>query len=153
MAALHPPGWVANSVRSGLSAREGLRQYREAGGSIRDAVWYRLYAEQRTAVDSVKDEMTRPLDATPRANEITRMTTKRATGYLQTLDIYTRVKGTDVVTVRPFMFTTSTLMTRGDALSNALTMMQQAVDEDRYEEVLLGGVYTGTRRMTPGDVT
>jgi hypothetical protein len=80
------------------------------------------------------------------------MTTKRRTGYLQTVEVYTRVKGTDIVSVRPFMFTTDTLMTRGNAVTQALTLMQQGVDEDRYEEVLLGGVYTGTRRMAPGEL-
>lgn len=101
----------------------------------------------------MKDEMARDLRSVPSASEMTKMTTKRASGYLQTLDIYTRVKGTDVVSVRPFMFSTEQLMSRGEALTRALTMMQQAVDEERYEEVLLGGVYTGTRVMQPGDVT
>lgn len=152
MANLHAPGWVAAGVRQGLSARESLRQYRDQGGAIRDSVWFRLYSEQRAAVGSVREEMTKPLNAKPTAQEITTMTTKRASGFLQTLDIYTRLKGTDVVSVRPFMFTSQSLMTRGEALSKALTMMQQAVDEERYEEVLLGGVYTGTRSMVPGDV-
>jgi hypothetical protein len=152
MAELHAPGWVAGAVRQGISARQGLNEYREAGGSIRDAIWYKLYAEQKVATESMRDEMTKPLNSIPGANEMITMTTKRATGYLQTIDIYTRVKGTDVVTVKPFMFSTDDLMSRGEALSKALTMMQQAVDEERYEEVLLGGVYTGTRIMTPGDI-
>lgn len=153
MANLHAPGWVASSVRQGLSATSALKEYRSNGGSIRDAVWYKLYAEQKTSVDKIGAETTAPLSSTPVASEIVPMTTKRATGYLQTMDIYTRLKGTDVVVTRPFMITTSTLLSRGEALTQAMTTMQQAVDEERYEEVLLGGVYTGTRVMTPGDVS
>lgn len=152
MAELHAPGWVAGAVRQGVSARQGLNDYRAAGGSIRDAVWFKLYAEQKVATESVREEMTKPLGAIPGSSEMVTMTTKRASGYLQTLDIYTRVKGTDVVSIRPFMFSTDELMSRGEALSKALTMMQQAVDEERYEEVLLGGVYTGTRIMVPGEI-
>jgi hypothetical protein len=153
MAELHAPGWVAAGVRQGLSSAAALREYRQAGGRIRDSVWRKLYTEQKVAVGSQLDEMTAPLNAIPDASTIIPLTTKRKTGYLQTLDIFTRIRGTDVVVTKPFMFTGSQLMSRGEALTKALTMMQQAVDEDRYEEVVLGGVYTGTRIMTPGEVT
>lgn len=152
MAELHAPGWVAGSVREGLSARQGLRQFREAGGRIRDAVWYKLYSEQQVYTSGMRDEVTRPLNALPESTHIVDMTTKRATGYLQQIDVFTRAKGTDIVTVRPFMITTQNLLSRGDAVSQALTQMQQAIDEERYEETLLGAVYTGTRRMQRGDV-
>lgn len=152
MANLHAPGWVAAGIRAGLSAAAALRDYRSAGGSIRDAVWRKLYAEQKASVGAQIDEITAPLNSVPSAQEIFPMTTKRARGYLQTVDIYTRLKGTDIVTSRAFMLTTNTLLSRGDALSTALTQMQQAADEGRYDEVILGGVYTGTREMTPGEV-
>jgi hypothetical protein len=151
MAKLHAPGWVAASIRQGLTPTAALREYRAAGGSIRDSVWRKLYAEQKTATDSRLNEMVAPLSAIPSASEIVAMTTKRKEGYLQTLDVFVRLKGTDVVVTKPFMFSGSQLMSRGDALSKALTMMEQAVLEERYEEVVLGGVYTGTRIMTPGE--
>lgn len=152
MAELHAPGWIAAAVNDGLSATAALRAFRDAGGAMRDRVWYRLYEEQRATVAIVGDEVTKPLGAIPNATEIMPMTTRRATGYLQTLQIYTRESGTDIIMTRPFMFTTQELMTRGEALTRALTMMQQAADEDRYSETILGGVYTGTRLMTPGEV-
>lgn len=152
MAELHAPGWVAAGIREGLSATAALRDFRSAGGSLRDAVWYKLYAEQKTAVGSIINEVTAPLAAVPSAHEILPMTTKRATGYLQTIDVYTRIKGTDVVTTKPFMLTGQDLLSRGEAVARALTQMQTAVDEDRYEEVILGAVYTGTRIMAPGEV-
>lgn len=152
MANLHAPGWVAAGIRQGLSAAAALRDYRAAGGSIRDAVWRKLYAEQKASVGNQINEITAPLTSTPGATEIVPLTTKKATGYLQTVDVYTRIKGTDLITTKSFMITTGTLMTRGDALSTALTQMQQAADEGRYDEVILGGVYTGTRIMTPGEV-
>lgn len=152
MPELHAPGWVAAAVRRDMSARQGLAEFREAGGSIRDSVWFKLYAEQQAATDSMRDEMTKDLRTVPNGSEMITMTTKRSTGYLQTLDIYTRVKGTDIVTVKPFMFSVDELMSRGEAITKALTQMQQAIDNERYDEVLLGGVYTGTRIMEIGDV-
>lgn len=152
MAQLHAPGWVAAAIRQGMNATAALRDYRNAGGSIRDSVWRSLYAEQQTSVSHQLDEMTAPLTSTPQAHEITQMTTKRKEGYLQLVDVYVREKGTDVVITRPFMLSGTDLMTRGDALTTALTMMQTAVDQQRYEQVLLGGVYVGTRNMVPGEL-
>lgn len=152
MANLHAPGWIAGAIREGLSATAALNQFRDGGGTIRDAVWYKLYAEQRASTVNVIHETTKPLNAIPNQSDIFPMTTKRASGYLQTVEVYTRIKGSNVVTTRPFMVTTDQLMSRGDVLTTALTQMQQAVDDGRYEEVVLGGVYTGTRLMTPGPV-
>jgi len=153
MPELHAPGWVAASIRAGLSASASLRQYREGGGQIRDSVWRKLYAEQSRAVGAVREEAAKPLSSTPIATEITAMTTKRREGFLQTLDIFTREVGSNVVTVVPFMFSGSELMSRGEALTKALTMMQENVDSGRYDQVVLGGVYTGTRQMIKGDVS
>lgn len=152
MAELHAPGWVAGALRQGMSATAGLREYRAAGGRMRDTVWRKLWAEQKASIEKQGAEMTAPLSAIPDRSEMSVMTTKRREGYLQTLDIFVRLRGTDTVITRPFMFSGSTLMSRGEALTKALTQMQTAVDEERYEEVVLGGVYTGTRIMQLGEV-
>jgi hypothetical protein len=153
MAELHAPGWVAAALRRGMSAAAALREYREAGGAMRDSVWRKLYAEQREAISHIGDEMTAPLTSIPQGSEIIPMTTKRKSGYLQTGDVYVRLVGTDTVVTKAFMLTGSQLLSRGDALTKALTQMQTAVDQDRYAEVVLGGVYTGTRLMTPGETS
>lgn len=152
MANLHAPGWVAAGIRAGLSARAALRDFRAAGGKIRDTVWNRLYAEQGSALAARVEESTAPLASVPSGGDIVPMTTKRRSGYVQLVDIFTRQVGTDVVSTRSFWITTQSLMSRGDALTQALTQMQTAVDQGRYDEVLLGGVYAGTREMTPGEL-
>lgn len=150
MANLHAPGWIAAAIREGLSANQALRDYRSAGGAMGRSTWLKLYAEQRATVNATHGETTKPLNAIPNAEDIIPMTTKRASGYLQTVEVYTRLTGTDVVTTRPYMISGDSLITRGEAITTALTSMQTAVDGGRYEEVILGAVYTGTRSMTPG---
>lgn len=151
MAELHAPGWVAAAVSREMSAAAGLREYRAAGGKIRDAVWRKLYAEQKVAKGRMLDEMTAPLEAIPDYADATIWTTKRREGFVQTVDIFVRLAGTDTVVTRPFMLTVDNLISRGEALSTALTQMNTAVDEGRYDEVVLGGVYTGTRILQRGD--
>lgn len=153
MADIYAPGFVAGAIRQGLSANAALTQFREAGGAIGRSAWLKLYAEQRTYVGGILDESTKPLNSIPSSGDTVPMTTKRASGFLQTVDIYTRIKGSSVITVKPFMHTTDQLMTRGDAVTKAVEMMNKAAQDGRYEEVVLGGVYTGTRIMTPGEVS
>lgn len=48
--------YVVRAAREGLSASEGLRQYREGGGAIRNQTWYDAYAEARI-VDEIGDQI------------------------------------------------------------------------------------------------
>jgi hypothetical protein len=150
VAGLHAPTWVASFVREGLSANRGLAAFRAEGGRIQRSVWLRIYREQRAATGRVLDEATAPLTAKPNRDEIVPMSTVRARGYLATIDVFTRLKGTDAVVTRPFMLSGQELLTRGAAVQKALQMMQTAVDDERYDEVILGAIYTGTRIMQPG---
>ena len=153
MPGLHAPGYIAGFVRQGLSANEGLRQFRAVGGAIGRTAWLRLYAEQRTATGRRLDEMTAPLQSTPAAHEILPMSTKSKTGFLQTVDVFLRTRGSDVIRTQAFMVSSQSLLARGDAVTTALQQMGNAISEGRYEEVILGAVYTGTRQLTPGDRT
>lgn len=153
MPEFHAPGWVAAGIRDGLSATAALRVFRDAGGTIGNATWYALYAEQKAATANVIAETIAPLTAVPAAHEIIPWTTKRREGFVQTVDVYVREVGSSTVTTVPFMLSGDELMTRGDAITTALSQMQAAVDEGRYEEVVLGAVYTGTREMKVGAVS
>lgn len=153
MAEFHAPGWVAAGIRDGLSATAALRVFRDAGGTIGNSAWYSLYAEQKASTANVINETVAPLGAIPAAHEIIPWTTKRREGYVQTVDVYVREVGSSTVTTVPFMLSGDELLTRGDAVATALTQMQAAVDEGRYEEVVLGAVYTGTRQMKVGVVS
>ena len=56
------PFWAAvRTVREGLSGRTGLSAYREGGGEIRDATWYRMISEARAAIAGREAEAGAPL--------------------------------------------------------------------------------------------
>lgn len=47
--------WITKTVVDQISATEGLRLYREAGGRIRDSYWYSAYREIRPFIEKAAD--------------------------------------------------------------------------------------------------
>lgn len=146
------PGWVAvESIKLGLSANEGLRQFREAGGKIGRSAWLALRAEAGAALANRPAEMAANLASIPNGNEITTFTTQVKSGFIQQVEVLYRVKGTDTVVNRPYSVKGDQLLARQDAIQAALDSMQQNQQGGRYEEqVTLGAVYVGTYALVPG---
>jgi hypothetical protein len=148
---LYPGTWAAESIKQGLSANEGLRQFRAQGGSVGRSAWLALRAEAGVALSRRPDEMSANLNAIPTNTDPLRFQNGTKTGFIQQVEILIRSKGTDVITNRPFAVRTDTLMTRAEAIAYALNVMEQNAGSDRYaNQVALGGVYTGTYELTPG---
>lgn len=146
------PGWAAiESIKTGLSANEGLRQFRAAGGRIGRSAWLALRAEAGAALAARPTEMSANLASIPAGTEINTFTTVEKTGFIQQVEVLYRVKGTDAVVNRPYSVKGDQLLARQDAIQAALDDMASQQQQGRYEEqVLLGAVYTGTFQLVPG---
>lgn len=151
--AVYPIWAVTESIKEGLSANEGLRQFRAGGGHIGRSTWLALRSEVGAALAARPGEMAAALDSIPSAAETLQFTTASATGYLQQVEVLYRLKGTDEIINRPFSVTGQELLSRQDAIQSALDTMAQAQQSGKYDEqVVLGAVYTGTYSMQPGAV-
>lgn len=149
--ALYPGTWAAESIKLGLSANEGLRQFRAGGGHVGRSAWLALRAEAGTALAARPAEMSANINSIPTNINTLRFENGNKTGFLQQVELLIRNKGTDVVTNRPFSIRTDTLMTRAEAIAKAIDIFAQNTDE--YEEgtaIQLGAVYTGTYQLVPG---
>lgn len=146
------PGWGAVlSIKQGLSANEGLRQFRAAGGRIGRSAWLALRAEAGAALAKRPAEMAASLPSIPSGTEVTTFSTVKASGVIQQVEVLYRVKGTDTVVNRPFSVKGATMVSRQDAINAALDTMSAAQQSNRYEEqVILGAVYVGSYELVPG---
>lgn len=152
MAAGEFPLWAAiRTIKEGLSGRAGLAAYRSGGGSIRDATWFRLIGEARRSLSDAIAEVTRPLSRRPAGTEVTRMTTRTATGFIQQVDIFVRDRATGLIESRPHSIRTDVLLTRRAAVRDAVGLFQDAIDTnpDVYDEEVLGAAYVGTYELIP----
>lgn len=137
--------YAIQSVKQGLSANEGLRQYRAAGGAIARQSWLRLRSTIAKSLGDITREAGANPAAIPNASEINTFPDSAFSGYLQQVEVAYRLKGTAEVNIRHFTVKTQQLLSRQDAIASALAAMAQAQAEGNYQEqVILGGTYTGT---------
>lgn len=144
-----PFGFAVRTVRDGLSGRAGLAAYRAGGGSIRDATWFRMVAEARTAVAGRELEVGRPLDRRPVTGEFVQWTTQKARGFIQQVEVIVRDRDTGGVTPLPYSLSGTRTVTRQQAIDSALGHYNTE-GTDAARQVFLGAIYVGTYIMTPG---
>jgi hypothetical protein len=139
------------AVKAGLSANQGLRDFRAGGGRVARSTWLQTVAEVRRTLSDNLDEATRPLGRRPNSGEITPITTRKRSGFIQQIDVYVRDRETGVVESRPFSWRTQVLITRRAAIGEALAAFQNGVigSPSVYDEQILGATYVGTLQLNP----
>lgn len=145
--------WGAvQALKAGLSANKGLQAYRAGGGSIARQTWLRLYAEAQANQVISQAEAGRPMNRRPVAGEISTITSVRASGFMQYVDVYVRDRVTGAVTAMPQAIRTDSLFSRQKIVSDVLSRYAQSAEEDpgAYPQQILGAVYTGTAQFDPG---
>jgi hypothetical protein len=143
---------AVKAVKSGMSARAGLVAARAAGVAIRDATWFRIVGEVQRSLTNQIAEASAPLNRRPVGAEISALTTKQATGFVQYVDVFVRDRASGVVSIRPYAVRSSTLLTRQAVIARAVNAFQTFTSgpEPSYPESVLGAAYTATYQMTPG---
>lgn len=147
----YPLSAAIKTVKEGLSANEGLRQFRSGGGAIARATWLRTVAEVRANLADSLDEATRPINRKPQPQEITVVTSKTRSDFLQQVDVYVLNRDTGEVETRPFTWRGQALITRKAAVNEALNAFNDGVtgSPDRFNETVLGATYTSTIQLVP----
>lgn len=147
----YPLAFAVKAVKSGLSANAGYRAFRDAGGHVARATWLRTVAEVRRTLSDSLDEATRPLGRKPNASEITTISTRKRSGFIQQVDVYVRDRATGEVEARPFSWRTRVLITRKAAVGEALAAFTSGVigSPDAFDEQILGATYVGTLELQP----
>lgn len=146
------PFWAAiKTVKSGMSGRAGLAAARAAGVKIQDATWYRMVGEVRTSLGSQINEVTKPLNRRPIGEEINTMSTRKARGFMQYVDVMVKDRDTGLVSLRPYAVRTDSLLSRQNVVKRALAGFINAINKNPgdYDEQVLGAVYTATYQLVP----
>jgi hypothetical protein len=143
------------TLRQGLSARAGLKQFRAGGGRTTDATWFRVVAEARRSLGEQLAEANRPLNRRPSGHEITTMSTRTRTGFWQQVEVFVRNRATGAVESHPFVVRGDGLVTRQAAIRAAVDEWEAgiagSVNVDEHE--VLGAAYVSTLELRPGPDT
>lgn len=143
---------AVRAVKLGMSARAGLLAARAAGVAVRDATWFRIVGEVQRSLANQIGEATAPLNRRPIGAEVSTLTTRQATGFVQYVDVFVRDRASGVVSIRPYAVRSNSLMTRQAVIARAVNAFQTftAGPEPSYPESVLGAAYTATYQMLPG---
>lgn len=140
---------VLSALSQGVSARAGLQAFREAGGEVRDATWYRLHGEVQASFSAELTEAGRPQNRAPGVDELTTWSTVNAAGYLQQVEVALRDRGTGEVYFKPFSIAGDGLLTRQAAVAKAIETYSEGADA--YDEQVLGAVHVGAYELVPSE--
>jgi hypothetical protein len=148
-----PRSLIDKLVREGANPQESFRGYRKLGGNISSDIWQRVWGEVENELSLGAIERGKPLNRLPQAEDILPMTTKRATGYLQQVQVIMSEANGEVLT-KTFSISTKTLVSRQNAIRKAMQIMEEANEtgsaKEKYpeREVRLA-LYGGTYEMNP----
>ena len=149
--------WVVNYIPQlqarGMNATEALQWLKDRDMGIRRQTFLRAWGETRAALAARDINMGARLDRRPTAEEIVPMTTKSATGYRYQVDALVK-RGIDGEVYRtPTAAKFDRLVTRGEALEQALGALYTAQIEDGSlaGDQVIGGTIQEVRELTPTD--
>lgn len=146
------PLWAAiRTVKSRIGTWQGFAQYSALDPSITREAWARAVGEARAAIANTLNEAVRPLNRRPAPGEYTPYTSRRATGFLQYVKMFTRDRETGVVSEQWWSYKTDTLRSRQSVLNTAWQRFEAAtLPEGTFEgEQVIGAEYAGTVQMIP----
>jgi len=139
----YPATWALQGVEAGLSARAALAAYRDAGGHVADATWFKTYAEVAAHISEREGIFGERQEGTPYASEIQQWETIKAQGYAHQVEVLARERETGEIVSIPYTVMSHELQDRTDVINQALEIYSDE-NAQRYNQQILGAVYTGT---------
>lgn len=97
---LAPVPYIYNLIKEGVSASQGLEQYREAGGAIRTQRWYAAYGEVAAELAVAEKVMQAPVERAPTADEVTQRSSSKPGAYTYRVTLLTERRMVDPLTGR-----------------------------------------------------
>lgn len=145
----NPAGFIAQSIRDGLSGNESLRQFREAGGSMRNEYWRSTFADVRDAMARSESVAGLNPDAIPNAEDYAQWAMGRGGQYATQVNVFMRGKGTGDSGFQPFTYVTDEPHTPGEAEQAAQDELSDPMNASQYGDVVTGAVAMNVYATVP----
>jgi hypothetical protein len=144
-----PPQYAAMMyIRSGVSGREALADFRATGGQISDRAFYNIYQQAQSANERRATSAAKDIDVAPVASDYSQFTTRHATGMLHQITVFLQDTETGDVTAKEFSVVNRPDYTRRQAMAEAMdTANPEKSGSDT--DVVIGASYVGTYSMVP----
>jgi len=136
--------YAAMTVREGKSGRQGLREFRQAGGHIADKRWFELVSAFRSESQHRTLNLASSVDIIPSEVRQTQWRNSSKRGFFQQVDVVVKDTVTGEVRVRSFTGFGRVLRKIKDVISEAINTFTGGTESGSFNETILGAAYTGT---------
>lgn len=145
--------WAAiRTVKSKIGTWVGYDRLVSSGYEISKTEWASWVGQAQAAIANRSSELVKPLNRIPSGpGDIFPYESKRATGFMQSVEISVRDRQTGIEEIRFYTFRGDTLRSRGRVVADAVARYREAAatNPDDYPEEILAAWYSGTFQMMP----
>lgn len=142
-------GYQAGMIREGMSARSALAAFREAGGAIRDSVWYSTYASTRDGIARLGEAANLDYDALPSGEAYGTVAMGGGDQYVTKVQLTLVDIDTGDVLTNYYTHVADDPHTPGEAVAEAMDIFGGTESLSNYRTRVVGGLVTSVFRTTP----
>lgn len=144
--------WAAvRTLKGHLGTGVGFRIAQRLNETLTEEEWESALVEARGILRNRANELSRPLNRRPIAEEILPFRVSNPGGWLQQVEVYVRDNDTGLIDTRHYSYKTDTLRARMTVVREVWTQFANAIAErpDEYPEEVIGVSYVGTYTLEP----
>lgn len=128
----NPAPYAVRAITEGLSGRQGLTEFREAGGRIADKTWYRIYGEAKASRDNLTAVSALDPSHLPTADQFAPWSAGVEGQYAYQFGMVTYDAETGLRATLQHTVTTPDIVPIGDAMTMALQTWDAADTQQAY---------------------
>lgn len=148
-----PRSLIHKLTESGLTSTQALSEFRAAGGKMRTANWYRMWGEVENERSLSGIETGKPLHLRPTQDDIIPVTTRRASGYMQRVQVVALGSDGNMLT-KTIDVRSRNLISRKNAIIRAERIVEGITTSgsegaEQYYHAVVTAFYGGTYELNP----
>lgn len=145
----NPSGYIRSLIQSDVGPTEGLRNFRDAGGSIQDSRWFDLYHQvDATLADNPTALGLDPLSL-PGPGDYTTWALGRGGQYMTQVEVQVRDRDTGFFLTKQYTYVTDQPHTAAEAEDDAFDLFGDPDTENAYGETVMGAIAVTFAQTVP----
>lgn len=148
----NPAGYIRGLLNEGTGPTEGLRQFRDNGGSIQDSRWFDLYGQVNATLADRPGALGLDPFNVPSPGEYETWSLGRGNQFMTQVEIQIRDRDTGLWFTKQHTFVTNDPHTAEDAEDDAFDLFGDPDTENNYGETVMGALAVTFAKTVPYNI-
>lgn len=145
----NPAGYIVDYIQQGFTQTEALREFRDAGGHIRDSSWGKMWGQVSDLMSRSEQFAGLNPDVIPSSGDYGEIMAGSGGKYVTHVKLLIRDRETGDVRLQDYDYFSDSPHTPAEGYANAFADFTDADQEAEYGEQVLGGVPTWVAQTVP----